>query len=43
MEHYRDPHVVSAVARLEKLLADRVRVLGRDHPNTLTTRRELAH
>jgi hypothetical protein len=33
----------SAVAQIEKLLADRRRVLGSDDPATLRTRRLLAH
>jgi hypothetical protein len=32
-----------AVAAFEELLADHLRVLGPDHPNTLTTRNNLAH
>jgi hypothetical protein len=35
--------VVGAAAALQELLADRVRVLGADHPNTLTTRSNLAY
>ena len=31
-----------AVAALEQLLADQVRVLGADHPNTLLTRNNIA-
>ncbi|MFF3787694.1 tetratricopeptide repeat protein, partial [Streptomyces sp. NPDC001933] len=32
-----------AATRFEELLADRVRVLGPDHPDTLTTRHNLAY
>ncbi|WP_344174721.1 tetratricopeptide repeat protein, partial [Pilimelia columellifera] len=31
-----------AAAAMEQLLADQVRVLGADHPHTLTTRHSLA-
>ncbi|MGW2112625.1 tetratricopeptide repeat protein, partial [Streptomyces sp. NPDC001948] len=32
-----------AAAAFEELLADRLRVLGPDHPDTLTTRSNLAY
>jgi hypothetical protein len=34
--------VAAAITEFEALLADRERVLGPDHPSTLTTRDELA-
>jgi Tetratricopeptide repeat len=34
--------VAGAAAAYEELLADRLRVLGPDHPDTLTTRNNLA-
>lgn len=34
---------MKAAAALEKLLTDRLRVLGPDHPDSLTTRSKLAH
>jgi Tetratricopeptide repeat len=35
--------VEEAIAQFERLLADRTRVLGADHPNTLNTRNNLAY
>jgi len=34
---------VGAVAAFEELLADQLRVLGAEHPDTLGTRHDIAH
>ena len=39
----RRREAAGAAAALEELLTDRLRVLGPDHPETLTTRNNLAH
>lgn len=36
-------HTAAAIREYERLLVDYQRVLGKDHPNTLTTRANLAH
>lgn len=36
-------HTSAAITEYERLLVDYERVLGKDHPNTLTTRANLAH
>ena len=35
--------LIEAIALLERVLADSIRVLGEDHPNTLASRNNLAH
>ena len=34
--------IIEAITEFERLLTDRIRVLGADHPDTLATRNNLA-